>query len=152
MINIGFNVLLIHNHRRGLYSADEAASLNKIGKKHGFCVGQPKVTDDTRWHTKVHLKSTERMNEIEKWGSRGHRFTIQGTQNTRPTSKENSRDNFLPNETPTWCNTVQVLFLQIHSTCFGRKRPSSGVFKTSTAATGACVIVAGKSSHLLIRP
>ena len=26
------------------------------------------------------------------------------------------------NETPTWCNTVQVLFLQSHSTCFGRKR------------------------------
>jgi len=46
---------------------------------------------------------------------------------------------------------VQVLFLQSHSTCFGRKRPSSGVFKTSTAATGTCVIVAGKSSHLLIR-
>ena len=38
-----------------------------------------------------------------------------------------------------------------HSTCFGRKRPSSGVFKTSTAATGTCVIFAGKSSHLLIR-
>jgi len=56
-----------------------------------------------------------------------------------------------PYETPTWCNTVQVLFLQYHSTCFGRKRPSSGVFKTSTAATGICVIVAGKSSHLLIR-
>ena len=37
------------------------------------------------------------------------------------------------------------------STCFGRKRPSSGVFKTSTAAIGTCVIVAGKSSHLLIR-
>ena len=55
------------------------------------------------------------------------------------------------NETPTWCNTVQVLFLQRHSTCFGRKRPTSGVFKTSTAATGTCVIVAGKSSHLLIR-
>ena len=33
----------------------------------------------------------------------------------------------------------------------GGKRPSSGVFKTSTAATGTCVIVAGKSSHLLIR-
>jgi len=29
----------------------------------------------------------------------------------------------LSNETPTWCNTVQVLFLQGHSTCFGRKRP-----------------------------
>ena len=56
----------------------------------------------------------------------------------------------MSNETPTWCNTVQVLFLQGHSTCFGRKRPSS-VFKTSTAATGTCVIVAGKSSHLLIR-
>ena len=55
------------------------------------------------------------------------------------------------NETPTWCNTVQVFFLQGHSTCFGRKRPSSGVFKTSTAATGTCVIVAGQSSHLLIR-
>ena len=52
-------------------------------------------------------------------------------------------------KTPTWCNTVQVLFLQTHSTCFGRKRPSSGVFKTSTAATGTCVIVAGQSSHLL---
>ena len=46
---------------------------------------------------------------------------------------------------------MQVSFLQSHSTCFGRKRPSSGVFKTSTAATGTCVIVAGKSSHLLIR-
>ena len=46
---------------------------------------------------------------------------------------------------------MQALFLQGHSTCFGRKRPSSGVFKTSTAATGTCVIVAGKSSHLLIR-
>ena len=39
------------------------------------------------------------------------------------------------NETPTWCNTVQVLFLQGHSTCFGRKRPSSGVFKTSPTTT-----------------
>ena len=37
------------------------------------------------------------------------------------------------NETPTWCNTVQVLFLQGHSTCFERKCPSSGVFKTTTA-------------------
>ena len=46
---------------------------------------------------------------------------------------------------------MQDLFLQSRSTCFGRKRPSSGVFKTSTAATGTCVIVAGKSSHLLIR-
>ena len=46
---------------------------------------------------------------------------------------------------------MQVLFLQGHSTCFGRKRPSSGVFKTSTAATGTGVIVAGQSSHLLIR-
>jgi len=33
----------------------------------------------------------------------------------------------------------------------GAKRPSSGVFKTGTAATGTCVMVAGKSSHLLIR-
>ena len=55
------------------------------------------------------------------------------------------------NETPTWCNTVQGLFLQSHSTCFGRKRPWSRVFKTSTAATGTCVIVAGRSSHLFIR-
>ena len=38
-----------------------------------------------------------------------------------------------------------------HSTCYGLKRPSPGVFKTSTAATGTCVMVAGKSSHLLIR-
>ena len=45
----------------------------------------------------------------------------------------------------------EVLFLQGHSTCFGRKRPSSGVFKTSTAATGTCVFVAGQSSHLVIR-
>ena len=37
---------------------------------------------------------------------------------------------FQSNETPTWCNTVQVLFLQCQSTCFGRKRPSSGIFKT----------------------
>ena len=36
-------------------------------------------------------------------------------------------------------------YLQSHSTCFGRKRPSSGVIKTSTAATGTCFIVAGKS-------
>ena len=42
-------------------------------------------------------------------------------------------------------------FCRVHSTCFGHKRPSSGVFKTSTAATGTCVIVAGQSSHLLIR-
>jgi hypothetical protein len=34
---------------------------------------------------------------------------------------------------------------------FGRKRPSSGAFKTGTATTGTCVIVAGKSSDLLIR-
>ena len=33
---------------------------------------------------------------------------------------------------------MQVLFLQGHSTCFGRKRPSSGVFKTGTAPTGTC--------------
>ena len=33
----------------------------------------------------------------------------------------------------------------------GVKRPSSGVFKTGAAATVTCVIVAGKSSHLLIR-
>ena len=33
----------------------------------------------------------------------------------------------------------------------GVNRPSSGVFKTGTAATGTCVIVAGKSSHHLIR-
>ena len=26
-------------------------------------------------------------------------------------------------KTPTWCNTVQVLFLLGHSTCFGRLRP-----------------------------
>jgi hypothetical protein len=44
-----------------------------------------------------------------------------------------------------------VLFLQSHSTCFGRKRASSGVFKSGTAATGTCVIVAGKSSHHHIR-
>ena len=43
---------------------------------------------------------------------------------------------------------MQVLFLQGHSICFGRKRPSSGVFKTSTAGTGTCVIVAGQSSHV----
>ena len=42
-------------------------------------------------------------------------------------------------------------FLQGHCICFWRKRPSSGVFKSSTAATGTCVIIAGKSSHLLIR-
>jgi len=47
---------------------------------------------------------------------------------------------------------MQVLFLKSHSTSFGRKRPSSGVFKTSTAAIGTCVIAAGKSPHLLIRP
>ena len=42
-------------------------------------------------------------------------------------------------------------FCRVHSTCFGGKRPSSEVFKTSTAATGTCVIVAGQSSRLLIR-
>ena len=44
-----------------------------------------------------------------------------------------------------------MLFLQSHSTCFGRKHPSSGVFKTGTAATGTCVIIVGQLSHLLIR-
>ena len=29
----------------------------------------------------------------------------------------------------------------------GVKRPSSGVLKTGTAATGTCVMVAGRSSH-----
>ena len=33
----------------------------------------------------------------------------------------------------------------------GVKRPSSGAFKTGTEAPGTCVIVAGKSSHILIR-
>ena len=33
----------------------------------------------------------------------------------------------------------------------GVKRPSSGVFKTGTAATGTCVMVAGRSSHHHIR-
>ena len=47
--------------------------------------------------------------------------------------------------------TMGRFYFCIHSTCFGSKRSSSGVFKTSTAATGTCVIVAGKSSHLLIR-
>jgi hypothetical protein len=30
---------------------------------------------------------------------------------------------FKSNKTPTWCNTVLVLFLQSHSTCFGRQGP-----------------------------
>ena len=42
-------------------------------------------------------------------------------------------------------------FCRVNIHVSGVKRPSSGVFKTSTAATGTCVIVAGKSSHLLIR-
>ena len=42
-------------------------------------------------------------------------------------------------------------FCRVNLHVSGVKRPSSGVFKTSTAATGTCVIVAGKSSHLLIR-
>ena len=33
----------------------------------------------------------------------------------------------------------------------GASAHHQGVFKTSTAATGTCVIVAGQSSHLLIR-
>ena len=39
----------------------------------------------------------------------------------RFTEKTGSKDDicYLSNETPTWCNTVQVLFLQGHSTCFG---------------------------------
>ena len=47
--------------------------------------------------------------------------------------------------------TLGRFYFCSHSTCFSHKRPSSGVFKTSTAATGTCVIVAGKSSHLLVR-
>ena len=47
---------------------------------------------------------------------------------------------------------MQVLFLQGHSTCFGRKRPSSGVLKSSTAATGTCVIVAGQYHISLLGP
>ena len=35
----------------------------------------------------------------------------------------NGRVHLLSNETPTWCNTVQVLFLQSHSTCFRRQAP-----------------------------
>ena len=34
---------------------------------------------------------------------------------------------------------------------FRAQAPIIGRFKTSTASTGTCVIVAGKSSHLLIR-
>ena len=34
---------------------------------------------------------------------------------------------------------------------FRAQAPITGVFKTSTAANGTCVIVAGKSSRLLIR-
>ena len=30
---------------------------------------------------------------------------------------------FKSNKTPTWCDTVQVLFLQSHCTCFGRQAP-----------------------------
>ena len=43
---------------------------------------------------------------------------------------------------------VHVLSLQVghHISLLG-----PNIFKTSTAATGTCVIVAGKSSHLLIR-
>ena len=50
---------------------------------------------------------------------------------------------------------VHVLSLQVshHISLLGPElnASSSGVFKTSTAATGTCVIVAGQSSHLLIR-
>ena len=55
------------------------------------------------------------------------------------------------NKTPTWCNTVQVLFLQSHSTCFGRQVPIIRSIKTGTAAPGTGVIVAGRSSHHHIR-
>jgi hypothetical protein len=105
---------------------------------------------------------------------------------------------FRSNETPTWCNTVQVLFLQSNSTCFGRQTPiirSSRLWcclphwscrswfavcwrlgavrlewcpgwrlkydkscfslqpghHSSLAATGTCVIVAGRWSHHLIK-
>ena len=44
----------------------------------------------------------------------------------------------------------RLYFCRVTLHVSGVKRPSSGVFKTSTAATGTCVIVAGKSSHLLI--
>ena len=42
-------------------------------------------------------------------------------------------------------------FFRITPHVSGVKRPSSGVFKTGTAATGTCVIVAGRSSHHHIR-
>jgi len=58
---------------------------------------------------------------------------------------------YTSNETPTWRNTVQVLFLQGHSTCFGRLRPkhvewSSGpnkemwwlTYNDNTCTSGRC--------------
>ena len=39
-------------------------------------------------------------------------------------------------KTPTWCNTVQVLFLQGHSTCFGRKRKR--LIRAGTALIRRC--------------
>jgi hypothetical protein len=74
IVKLAFNGFLIHNHPRDLHSADEAMSLNKIRRETGSCVGQPKLTYGSRRQSKLHLKSTERMSEIEKWGSRRHRF------------------------------------------------------------------------------
>ena len=60
-------------------------------------------------------------------------------------------------KTPTWCNTVQVLFLQSHSTCFGRKRPSSGgTILTSLQVSylrrcNYCAIFASKNVVLQIK-
>jgi hypothetical protein len=42
-------------------------------------------------------------------------------------------------------------FYRVTQHVSGVKRPSSGVFKTGTAATGKCVIVAGRSLHHHIR-
>ena len=47
---------------------------------------------------------------------------------------------------------MQVLFLQSHSTCFGRQAPIiRSIKKTGTVAPGTGVIVPGRSSHHHIR-
>ena len=46
------------------------------------------------------------------------RWSTWGTRVNVPLDKSN--------ETPTWCNTVHVLFLQGHSKCFGQFWPSLG--------------------------
>ena len=55
-------------------------------------------------------------------------WSLYPTENTNCLSYINCINCNIPlsnksNKTPTWCDTVQVSFLQSHSTCFGRQAP-----------------------------